>query len=660
MASYFVHEKNGRKDGIKDISFDNIAKKKVLETVQCMQPFNNQQCEEIENRIDKLVHEADEGKFKQQTVDRAPLRTKYFFGEGYSYGGQLKIKGPGQERLYPKGEVDPIPSWIKRMIIRPLEDVGILPPDWTNSAVVNDYLPGGCIVSHVDPPQLFDRPIITVSFHSDSAISFGCKFSFKPIQVSEPVARVPLSRGCVLSMGPGYSTDEITHCIRPEDVKDRRSVVILRHVPDTAPRMTERELEDLRRAEPFFKQGKQTRDDYHTTMRRNSERKYIPTLRRKSRPRSRSKSRLKESSMSISRERSKRNYGDNREREERIKIRETREKAKENDEKRQRERVVSFQSSKHLSRGHDSSSPSSRENSLGRSSGKSVNDRKSKPSIPGFIPKKQPEQEKEDGELSSDEKVEKTVTEIMKPSTLDKEEAAFQKRLEKLKANLSHKIENGNEMDDISNIETACDKDCEANEITAGEERKKCTENPVLRSEVSQLKKELKELKEVIGKLTSKSNVKESGEVKEGYVSSDDETNSVNVVDIISKEVRTTILSKNKETKITKATYLKIKAERKENLLKSKLIELRQRSSYSEFKKSTKSQRYRKWNSSDSDSEDHNKANSLLDVYRKRLERKMRDKIKQNLNDIDDSHKQRGRKSRDHMIPRYKHSRQKW
>jgi hypothetical protein len=28
-----------------------------------------------------------------------------------------------------------------------------VPQDWINSAVVNDYLPGGCIVSHVDPPQ---------------------------------------------------------------------------------------------------------------------------------------------------------------------------------------------------------------------------------------------------------------------------------------------------------------------------------------------------------------------------------------------------------------------------------------------------------------------------------------------------------------------------
>jgi alkylated DNA repair protein alkB family protein 5 len=36
---------------------------------------------------------------------------RYFFGEGYIYGGQLKTRGPGQEKLYPRGEVDPIPQW---------------------------------------------------------------------------------------------------------------------------------------------------------------------------------------------------------------------------------------------------------------------------------------------------------------------------------------------------------------------------------------------------------------------------------------------------------------------------------------------------------------------------------------------------------------------
>lgn len=41
------------------------------------------------------------------------------------------------------------------------------------------------------------RPIVSVSFMSDSALSFGCKFSFKPIRVSKPILCLPLSRGCV-------------------------------------------------------------------------------------------------------------------------------------------------------------------------------------------------------------------------------------------------------------------------------------------------------------------------------------------------------------------------------------------------------------------------------------------------------------------------------
>ena len=82
---------------------------------------------------------------------------RYFFGEGYIYGSQMKKRGPGNERLYPKGEVDPIPDWIFELIVDPLVKAGIIPEGFVNSAVINDYLPGGCIVSHIDPPQIFDR-----------------------------------------------------------------------------------------------------------------------------------------------------------------------------------------------------------------------------------------------------------------------------------------------------------------------------------------------------------------------------------------------------------------------------------------------------------------------------------------------------------------------
>ena len=34
---------------------------------------------------------------------------------------------PGGEKLFPKGEVDTIPDWIKELIIKPLEIDGLIP-----------------------------------------------------------------------------------------------------------------------------------------------------------------------------------------------------------------------------------------------------------------------------------------------------------------------------------------------------------------------------------------------------------------------------------------------------------------------------------------------------------------------------------------------------
>ena len=180
--------------------------------------------------------------FKERTVDRTPLLVKYFFGERYDLGGQTK--GPGHERLYPSGAVDEIPDWIRELVIKPVEDDGLVPRDWINSAVINVYLPGASIVPHIDPPQLFKRPIITCSFLSDTQLSFGCKLSSRSSRFSPPVAQIPCKRGSVLSMA-GFAADEITHCIRREDIKLRRAVIILRHVPENAPRMTQEELDDL-------------------------------------------------------------------------------------------------------------------------------------------------------------------------------------------------------------------------------------------------------------------------------------------------------------------------------------------------------------------------------------------------------------------------------
>lgn len=170
---------------------------KVKSGIQQLRLFSPEECAKIEARIDEVVSRAEKGLYKEHTVDRAPLRNKYFFGEGYTYGSQLQRRGPGQERLYPRGEVDTIPEWVHDLVIQKLVEHRVIPEGFVNSAVINDYQPGGCIVSHVDPIHIFERPIVSVSFFSDSALCFGCKFQFKPIRVSEPVFFLPVRRGSV-------------------------------------------------------------------------------------------------------------------------------------------------------------------------------------------------------------------------------------------------------------------------------------------------------------------------------------------------------------------------------------------------------------------------------------------------------------------------------
>eukprot|EP00662_Eupelagonemidae_sp_cell21_P029122 gene29122-biopygen81451 len=73
---------------------------------------------------------------------------------------------------------------------------------------INDYMPGGFIVSHIDPPQLFHRPIITSSFRSGCALSFDCVFTFDGgvPSVTEPAAKGGMRRGDALSI-EGYGKD---------------------------------------------------------------------------------------------------------------------------------------------------------------------------------------------------------------------------------------------------------------------------------------------------------------------------------------------------------------------------------------------------------------------------------------------------------------------
>ena len=208
-ASHTEHNWESRKRKREQISSSHrryspydrdVELQKVHQGIRQRILFDKEECVKIEEKINEIVQLANKGIYRKKTVDRAPLRVKYFFGEGYTYGKQLAERGPGQERLFPRGEVDEIPEWIFELVVSRLEKAGLVPKGFVNSAVINDYQPGGCIVSHIDPPHIFDRPIVSCSFFSESSLSFGCKFTFKPIRTSPPVLTLPLPRGCVTTL----------------------------------------------------------------------------------------------------------------------------------------------------------------------------------------------------------------------------------------------------------------------------------------------------------------------------------------------------------------------------------------------------------------------------------------------------------------------------
>ena len=57
----------------------------------------------------------------------------------------LAVGGPypkeGHEKLYPEGAIDEMPDWITELVIKPIEEDGMVPEGWINSAVVGDLGP---------------------------------------------------------------------------------------------------------------------------------------------------------------------------------------------------------------------------------------------------------------------------------------------------------------------------------------------------------------------------------------------------------------------------------------------------------------------------------------------------------------------------------------
>lgn len=226
------------RQSLRVVNEDSEIYRMTSESLKNIPLFTPAECEKFEELIEKVATDAERGLFKPHSVDLTPFRNKYFFGFAYTYGAQRDYPGArGVEAVWPPEDTSEIPGWIRELVISKLEAKRVVPKGWINSATINDYTPGGFIVSHIDPQHLFDRPIISISFFSDCNLVFGAKFGNAdagPGDATVPLLVHRCLRGNATVM-KGYSADKITHGIRSCDLPGRRASIILRRVLPSSP-----------------------------------------------------------------------------------------------------------------------------------------------------------------------------------------------------------------------------------------------------------------------------------------------------------------------------------------------------------------------------------------------------------------------------------------
>ncbi|XP_020598783.1 RNA demethylase ALKBH5-like [Phalaenopsis equestris] len=148
-------------------------------------------------------------------------------------------------RIICHDEVDPLPSFIKRIIKR-LVTWHILPADCIpNSCIVNIYEVGDCIPPHINHHD-FARPFFTVSFINKCNIMFGTKIQIVGDGEFQGSEEIPFPVGSVLIL-KGNSVDAAKHCIHGVSYP-RVSITLRRMNEDKVPFQfrPDPEIENLR------------------------------------------------------------------------------------------------------------------------------------------------------------------------------------------------------------------------------------------------------------------------------------------------------------------------------------------------------------------------------------------------------------------------------
>ncbi|EAR89307.2 hypothetical protein TTHERM_00371220 (macronuclear) [Tetrahymena thermophila SB210] len=155
-------------------------------------------------------------------------RTKFFFGSRYIWTRQQLAEPHSFVGAGVRQDVSQPPSWMRRKVVGPLEQAGILPPGFINSLALNVYHDGKeGLAQHFDDATRFRQPIFTFKLFSDARLSFGsqlygfCNSAFV----------IPMPRGSVLKLEENsYAANGIKHCVRPCDMAGKNATIIMRQM----------------------------------------------------------------------------------------------------------------------------------------------------------------------------------------------------------------------------------------------------------------------------------------------------------------------------------------------------------------------------------------------------------------------------------------------
>mmetsp|Transcript_2335 Transcript_2335/g.2183 ORF Transcript_2335/g.2183 Transcript_2335/m.2183 type:complete len:137 (-) Transcript_2335:111-521(-) len=117
---------------------------------------------------------------------------------------------------------------MKKEILDPLVDSGIIEKNFINSIAMNIYHDGKeGLAQHFDDAVRFKQPIYTVKLGSDARLSFGSQF----YGYLNGAFCIPCPRGVVCVMEEfSYAANSAKHCVRPCDMSGRSITLILRQI----------------------------------------------------------------------------------------------------------------------------------------------------------------------------------------------------------------------------------------------------------------------------------------------------------------------------------------------------------------------------------------------------------------------------------------------